>query len=71
MTKEIEKFCNEFERDVKAELREIKDTMERDRKKSRNVLREIRTSKGSLNKLSEDMKKTVDAVQEQNALLKK
>lgn len=71
MTKEIEKFCNEFERDVKAELREIKDTMERDRKKSRNVLREIRTSKGSLNKLSEDMKETVDAVQEQNALLKK
>lgn len=50
MAKEMTKLCSELKRGLKADLRVIKDTIEKDRKESWKDLRKIRTSMDFLKK---------------------
>lgn len=71
MSKEIVKLCEELKRELKAELREIKDTMERERKELRKDFRDVRSSMDFMNKSFEEMKEKLELVRAENVELKR
>lgn len=71
MSKEMAKICDELERELKAELREFKESMEKDRKESRRNVREARSSMDFIIKVFKEIRSILDVVRADNAELKK
>lgn len=71
IAKEMAKMCEELKRELKLELREIKDAMEKDRKEARKDFREIRSGMDFINKTFEEMRGKLDDIKSENSELRK
>lgn len=71
MTKQMVMLCEELKLKLKAELREIKETIEIKNRKLRRDLKEVRSTMKCLKKVFEEMKDKLDVGMAENVELTK